>query len=244
VGSRSAPIRTPHFMRLADDFSDLLLFWPGSCFGADSHKREHGLAPLSPCGPSPGPYRCAQARSAQCRGLRPNWSNRAGDQSAGRKARLIDIQASARRSARSLSRLDRGKRSSMAACVSRHIGTAATRSASPAGVNFSRRVRLSASSILTFTRPRRSSGFKFAVNVVRSIASKADTLPMLGASSRLSDIKSENCPFVRPSGCSTASKRRATARAARCKCRQRQVSRTSTVIAKGRCCSLDTGPLC
>jgi len=37
VGSRSAPIGTPTSDVLADDFSDLLLFWPGSRFGADSH---------------------------------------------------------------------------------------------------------------------------------------------------------------------------------------------------------------
>jgi hypothetical protein len=37
VGPRSAPIGTPTSGVLADDFSDLLLFWPGSRFGADSH---------------------------------------------------------------------------------------------------------------------------------------------------------------------------------------------------------------
>jgi hypothetical protein len=36
VGSRSAPIGTPVSGVLADDFSDLRLFWPGSRFGADS----------------------------------------------------------------------------------------------------------------------------------------------------------------------------------------------------------------
>src|ERR1700758_5407952 len=39
VGSRSAPIGTPTSGVLADDFSDLLLFWPGSRFGADSQLR-------------------------------------------------------------------------------------------------------------------------------------------------------------------------------------------------------------
>jgi len=37
VGSRSASIGTPTSDVLADDLSDLLLFWPGSRFGADSH---------------------------------------------------------------------------------------------------------------------------------------------------------------------------------------------------------------
>ena len=159
----------------------------------------------------------------------------------------IDIdrpQDRARRSARSSSQSDRSRSSSIAAWVRFHTGTAATRRTRPGGVNVTRRVRLSASSIVTLTSPRRSRGFKLAVNVVRSIASRADTLPMVGGSSRLSDISSENCPFVRPNGRSAASKRRATARAARCKCRQRQVSRTSTVIAKGRCWSLDTGSVC
>src|SRR6516164_6034902 len=36
VGPRSAPIGTPTSGVLAGDFSDLLLFWPGSRFGADS----------------------------------------------------------------------------------------------------------------------------------------------------------------------------------------------------------------
>src|ERR1700730_12918049 len=50
-----------------------------SCLPQSQYRRGH-----------PGPYRRAQARSAQCRALRPNWSNRAGDQSAAGKARLID----------------------------------------------------------------------------------------------------------------------------------------------------------
>ena len=49
------------------------------CLPQSQYRRRH-----------PGPYRRAQPRSAQCRGLRPNWSNRAGDQSAAGKARLID----------------------------------------------------------------------------------------------------------------------------------------------------------
>jgi hypothetical protein len=36
-GVRSAPIGIPTSGVLADDFSDLLLFWPGSRFGADLH---------------------------------------------------------------------------------------------------------------------------------------------------------------------------------------------------------------
>jgi hypothetical protein len=76
-------------------------------------------------------------------------------------------------------------------------------------------LRLSFSSTDTVTRPRRSSGFKLAVSVVRSMASNAATLPMPGGLGRLSDISRENWPFVRPKGRSASSKRRATARAAR-----------------------------
>ena len=36
MGSRSAPIGTPTSGVLSGDFSDLLLFWPASRFGADS----------------------------------------------------------------------------------------------------------------------------------------------------------------------------------------------------------------
>ena len=42
-----APIgadRDPHFRRLADDFSDLLLFWPGPRFGSDSQAAPMGVA--------------------------------------------------------------------------------------------------------------------------------------------------------------------------------------------------------
>jgi hypothetical protein len=40
---------------------------------------------------------------------------------------------------------------------------------------------------------------------------------MVGGSGRFNDIISEYCPLVRPSGRSASSKRRASARAARCR---------------------------
>ena len=95
------------------------------------------------------------------------------------------------------------------------------------------RLRLSAGSTDTFTRPRRSSGFRLAVSVVRSMASKAETLAMVAGSGRLSEISSENCPFVSSVGRSASSKRRASVRAARCVCRHRQVSRTRWVNSNG-----------
>jgi hypothetical protein len=90
------------------------------------------------------------------------------------------------------------------------------------------------------TNPRRSSGFNAAVSVVRSIASKDATGPMGGGSGRFRDIKSENCPFVSPNGRNTSSKRRANARAARCTWRQRQQSRTKSVVSYGSVFTLDT----
>jgi len=72
-----------------------------------------------------------------------------------------------------------------------------------------------------------------AVKVVRSIANSAAILPIVGGSGRFNDISSENWPLVSASGRNAASKRRATARAARCKCRHKQASRTSIVVSNG-----------
>jgi hypothetical protein len=47
--------------------------------------------------------------------------------------------------------------------------------------------------------------------------------------------------LVRLNGRNASSKRRASARAARCTCRQRQWSRTSSVVAYGSRLGLDTG---
>jgi len=147
-----------------------------------------------------------------------------------------DVEApydSLRKSFRSASGLDRPSRFSVAAWVRFHTGSALISRARPACVNAKRRLRRSASSTDTDNSPRRSSGLRFALSVVRSIASTAETCPMLGASARLSDIKSENWPLVRFSGRSASSNLRATARAARCTCRHMQVSRTWCVIATG-----------
>ena len=179
----------------------------------------------------PNSERTRQPSSERCSASRPTRSPRCTDR-VRLDRRSIGDQESARRSARRRSGLDPVRRHAISAWVRRHTGTAASTSARPAGVKVRRRVRLSALSAVTVTKPRRLSGFRLAVKVVRSIASKADTLPMLAASGRFSDISNENCPLVSASGRSAASKRRATARAARCKCRHRQVSRTSSVISK------------
>lgn len=123
------------------------------------------------------------------------------------------------------------RRASTAAWVLVHTGTARASSFLPCEVNSSRRARLSSWSVLILISPRRRSGLRAAVNVVRSIASNDATDPIVGASGRFNDIISENCPFVRPSGRSAVSKRRASARAARCTCRQRQQSRTRMVVS-------------
>jgi len=123
------------------------------------------------------------------------------------------------------------RRASTAAWVLVHAGTARASNFLPCEVNASRRARWSLWSELILTRPRRCSGFKAAVRVVRSIASNDATAPMVGAAGRFNDIIRENCPFVRPSGRSAWSKWRASARAARCTCRQRQESRTRIVVS-------------
>ena len=105
---------------------------------------------------------------------------------------------------------------STAAWVFVHTGTARASNFLPCGVNSSRRARLSSWSGLILIRLRRCSGLRAAVNVVRSIASNDATDPIVGASGRFNDIISENCPLVRPSGRCAVSKRRASARAARC----------------------------
>src|SRR5258707_15372461 len=97
-------------------------------------------------------------------------------------------QERARRSARSRSGLELARSRSIAAWVRFQIGTAAAKSDRPVGVNAIRRLRLSVSSTATVTRLRRLSGLRLAVSVVRSMASKAATLPMLGGFGRLSDI--------------------------------------------------------
>ena len=71
------------------------------------------------------------------------------------------------------------------------------------------------------------------MSVVRSIARSAATEPIDGALGRFSDISSENCPLVSPTGRSASSKRRARARAARWAARHRQWSRTCSVVSNG-----------
>jgi ATP phosphoribosyltransferase len=63
---------------------------------------------------------------------------------------------------------------------------------------------------------------RLAVSVVRSMASSDATDPIEGGFGRFKDISRENWPLVKPTGLSTMSKRRASARAARCAARHRQ----------------------
>ena len=126
------------------------------------------------------------------------------------------IQESTRRVFLRRSGSPRPKRASTAAWVLLHARSARASSFFPLGVSPSRRARWSPWSVVILIKLRRCSGFRAAVNVVRSIASNEATDPMVGALGRFKDINSENCPFVRPSGRSAVSKRRASARAARC----------------------------
>ena len=61
----------------------------------------------------------------------------------------------------------------------------------------------------------------------------AATDPSRAGWGRLSEVSSENCPWVRPRGRSASSNWRAILRAARCTCRHRQRSRILRVVAKG-----------
>ena len=64
VGSRSAPIGTPTSGVLADDFSDLVLFWPGSRFGSDL---QNGPQVKATCGQNRrSKARCAMAALGSC----------------------------------------------------------------------------------------------------------------------------------------------------------------------------------
>ncbi len=123
------------------------------------------------------------------------------------------------------------RRASIAAWVLVHTGTARASNFLPCALNSSRRARWSSWSFITLIKPRRCSGLRAAVNVVRSIARNEATDPIAGASGRFKDIINENCPLVRPRGRSALSKRRASARAARCTWRQRQQSRTRIVVS-------------
>ena len=87
-------------------------------------------------------------------------------------------------------------------------------------------------------RPRRSSGFRLAVRVVRSMARKPATEPADGGSGRFSAIISENWPLVRPEGRRASSNRRAKARAVRWAARHRQWSRTCSVVSNGIECEV------
>lgn len=150
------------------------------------------------------------------------------------------LQERARKLRRSSSGSPSGTSCSTSACVRFQAGSAPASSSLPWLVICKMRLLLSTGSCDNLTSPRRSSGFRAAVTVVRSIARSDAIGPMAGGSGRFSDMRSENCPLVSPKGRSASSKRRARARAARCTCRQRQRSRTKIVVSYGSAFSLDT----
>jgi len=152
------------------------------------------------------------------------------------------FQASARKLRRSASGASPGIVRSTSSCVLFHTGSARASRLRPFMVSFKMRLRPSAGSGTILTNPPRSSGFKAAVKVVRSIPSNPATGTIPGGSGRFSDISSENCPLVSPNGRSASSNRRANARAARCTCKHRQQSRTINVASYGSAFTLDTAP--
>jgi len=129
--------------------------------------------------------------------------------------RRAGVQESMRKFFRRRSGSPGPRRACTLAWVLIHTGTARASNFLPCGVNSSRRARWSSWAVVILIRRRRCNGFRMAVKVVRSIASNDATAPIVGASGRFKDIISENCPFVRPSGRSAWSKRRASVRAAR-----------------------------
>jgi hypothetical protein len=140
-------------------------------------------------------------------------------------------QETARRFFRKRSGSPSGRRASTATLVLLQTGTACVSNLRPSEVRVMMRLRRSAGSTLILSKARRCNGLRAAVNVVRSIPSSDATAPMSGGSGRFRDIISENCPLVSPIGRSASSKRRASALAARCTWRQRQASRTISVVA-------------
>jgi len=139
-------------------------------------------------------------------------------------------QTSALKSLRSRTASLSGSAFSNSAWFCCHIGTAFASSRVPADVSVSNRPRASFGSAVMLINPLRCKGLSAAVKVVLSIANNEATDAMPAGSGRLSDIISENCPLVSPSGRSASSNRRASARAARCTCRHRQQSRTRRVV--------------
>jgi hypothetical protein len=145
---------------------------------------------------------------------------------------LADGHESTHRLFRSRSASPLRRSASTAACFFFQIGTARASALRPLAVSFIRRPRRSTGSAMIRTSPRRRKGLRAAVNVVRSIASSDATAFIPGGSGRFRDTMSENCPLVSPTGRSASSKRRASARAVRCTCRQRQQSRIRCVVFK------------
>ena len=136
------------------------------------------------------------------------------------RAALLDVhslhQESARKLLRRRSESPSRRSASTAAWVFLQTGTALASNLRPFAVRVMRRPRPSAGSGVILSRPRRRKGLRAAVKVVRSIASSEAAAAIPGGFGRFRDINRENCPFVRPSGRSASSKRRASALAARC----------------------------
>jgi hypothetical protein len=152
--------------------------------------------------------------STRSRGTR--FASDTHDQRTRIKNRRPEPQAIARSSRRNRSAPPSGISFSISSWVLCQTGKARASNRRPLSVSINIRLRRSAGSGEIFTSPRCSSGFKAAVSVVRSIESNDATGRIDGGSGRLSDINSENCPFVSSNGRKASSNLRASARAARC----------------------------
>src|SRR5262245_54382768 len=145
--------------------------------------------------PPPKSVRASSENTALTKALRRPWRDLPITLSRCRQKRVRRWLArydSARNAARRSSGWNSATNRSIEAWVSSQSGNALARSDRPLAVIVRRRLRLSSLSTETFTSLRRSRGLRTAVNVVRSIASKAATLPMVGGSGRFSDISREN----------------------------------------------------
>ena len=140
-----------------------------------------------------------------------------------------EASESARRNPRPGGAAPAGSDASSTACSRRQIVSACCRASWPLGVIVTKRRRRSPAPSLISISPRRSSGFKSAVTLVRSIASNPLSPPMDCDAFPAMNIKAEYCPLVSPTGCNARSNRRPRRLAARCAARHKQASRTSRI---------------
>jgi hypothetical protein len=157
-----------------------------------------------------------------------------------RAARRVGLpyRTARRRSFLNLSAAPAPRSRSICSCACVQMGTAAVSNSIPFLVSLSTLLRRSAGCTSMVSKLRRERTLAAAVTVVRSMPRSSATLPTVaagipGSCGRFRLISIENCPFVSPVGFSARSKCRANVRAARCVCRHKQRSFTSSVVLYG-----------